>query len=222
VACQINRALQVVTMTHHTSRSNQAVFYSLLLAGMLSGACSWIPKGEAQFDVGIKDRGVASWYGEQFHGRQAANGEIFDMEALTAAHRTMPLGSIVRVVNLANGKHLHVRITDRGPYVNGRILDLSRGAAVQLGMEQEGTTHVQIEIVGQRPPQLLQFSEAKSRWASSVLNEQSTADRPTPLMTSWARVLPSDAWLSRRIRRVPAMLAADHTAYAEIADLALA
>ena len=66
---------------------------------MLLGACSWIPKGEAQFDVGIKDRGVASWYGEQFHGRQAANGEIFDMEALTAAHRTMPLGSIVRVVN---------------------------------------------------------------------------------------------------------------------------
>lgn len=208
-------------MTYHTSRSNQAVLFSLLLAGILSGACSWIPKGEAQFDVGIKDRGVASWYGEQFHGRQAANGEIFDMDALTAAHRTMPLGSIVRVLNLANGKYLHVRITDRGPYVNGRILDLSRAAAVQLGMEQEGTSHVQIEIVGQRPPQLLQFSEAKSHRDRSVFNEDVVPDRPTPLMTVWLRVLPSDAWLTRRIRRVSAMLAADHTAYGEIATLAL-
>src|SRR5574337_1265058 len=90
---------------------------------LLSAACSWVPKGEVQLDVGLKDRGVASWYGEQFHGRQAANGELFDMEALTAAHRTLPLGSMVRVVNLANGKHVHVRINDRGPYVNGRILD---------------------------------------------------------------------------------------------------
>ena len=208
-------------MTYHTSRSNRAVFYSVLLAGMLAGACSWIPKGEAQFDVGIKDRGVASWYGGQFHGRQAANGEIFDMEALTAAHRTMPLGSVVRVVNLANGKSLHVRITDRGPYVNGRILDLSRAAAAELGMEHEGITHVQIEIVGQRPPQLLQYSAAKYRQAGSPSNEVPMENRPAPLMTSRLRVLPSDAWLTRRIRRVPAMLAADHTAYAEIAALAL-
>jgi rare lipoprotein A len=189
---------------------------------MLSGACSWIPKGEAQFDAGIKDRGVASWYGEQFHGRQAANGEIFDMDALTAAHRTMPLGSIIRVVNLANGKYLHVRITDRGPYVNGRILDLSRRAAVLLGMEQEGTTHVQIEIVGQRRLQPLGYSEVITRRASSALHENTMTDPPIPLMTPWLRVLPSDAWLSRRTRRVPAMLAADHTAFAEIAALTLA
>ena len=209
-------------MTYHTSRPSQAVFYSLLFVGMLSGACSWIPKGEAQFDVGIKDRGVASWYGEQFHGRQAANGEIFDMDALTAAHRTMPLGSIVRVVNLANGKYLHVRITDRGPYVNGRILDLSRAAAVQLGMAREGTTHVQVEIVGQRRPQPWLYSELISRRATSILKTDEMAKPSTPLMTPWLRVLPSDAWLTRRTRRVPAMLAADHTAFAEIATLALA
>ncbi len=209
-------------MTNYTSRSNQAVFCTLTVAGLLLGACSWIPKGEAQFDVGIKDRGVASWYGEQFHGRQAANGEIFDMEALTAAHRTMPLGSIVRVVNLANGKHLHVRITDRGPYVNGRVLDLSHAAAVQLGMDHVGTAHVQIEIVGQRRPELLQYSEATSGRTSSLLIERTVADRPIPLMTSWLRVLPSDVWLARRIRRVPAILAADHTAHAEVATLALA
>ena len=209
-------------MTNHNSRSNHAVLCTLTVAGMLLGACSWIPKGEAQFDVGIKDRGVASWYGEQFHGRQAANGEIFDMEALTAAHRTIPLGSIVRVVNLANGQYLHVRITDRGPYVNGRILDLSHAAAVQLGMDREGTAHVQIEIVGQRRPEVLQYSEATSGRTSSLLIERTVADRPIPLMTSWLRVLPSDVWLARRIRRVPAILAADHTAHTEVAALALA
>ena len=209
-------------MTYHTSRSNQAkVLCTLAVAGMLLGACSWVPKGQAEFDVGIKDRGVASWYGEQFHGRQAANGELFDMEALTAAHRTMPLGSIVRVVNLANGKHLHVRITDRGPYVNGRILDLSRAAAMQLGMEHGGLAHVQVEIVAQRRPELLQLSEALSGRASSFLDANAVADRPRPFMTPWLRVLPSDIWLTRRIRRVPAMLAADHTAHAEVADLTL-
>ncbi|HKT34551.1 MAG TPA: septal ring lytic transglycosylase RlpA family protein [Nitrospira sp.] len=209
-------------MTYHTSRSKQSVFFTLTLAGMLFGACSWIPKGEAKFDVGMKDRGVASWYGEQFHGRQAANGEIFDMDGLTAAHRTMPLGSIVRVVNLSNGKHLHVRITDRGPYVNGRILDLSRAAAVHLGMEQDGTARVQVEIVGQRRPELLQYSQITAGRASSLLFDNTFADRPMPLMTSWLRVLPSDLWVTRRIRRVPAMMAADHTAHAEVATLGLA
>jgi rare lipoprotein A len=188
---------------------------------MLLGACSWIPKGQAEFDVGMRDRGVASWYGEQFHGRQAANGELFDMEALTAAHRTMPLGSTVRVVNLLNGKHLHVRITDRGPYVNGRILDLSRAAAMQLGMEHGGLAHVQVEIVGQRRPELLQLSEALSGRASSFLDVNTVADPPRPLVTSWTRMLPSDVWLTRRVRRVPAMLAADHTAHAEVAALTL-
>ncbi len=208
-------------MTYPTSRSNQAVFCTLTLAGLLLGGCAWIPKGVAEFDVGIKDRGVASWYGEQFHGRQAANGEMFDMEALTAAHRTMPLGSIVRVVNLTNGKHLHVRITDRGPYVNGRILDLSHAAAVQLGMEHGGLAHVQVEIVGQRRPELLQLSKATSGRASTLwINTGRMSDRPSSI-TSWLRVLPSDVWLTRRIRRVPAMLAADHTAHAEVATLAL-
>jgi len=144
------------------------------------------------------------------------------MDALTAAHRTMPLGSIVRVANLANGKYLHVRITDRGPYVNGRILDLSRAAAVQLGMAREGTTHVQVEIVGQRRPQPWLYSELISRRATSILKTDETTKPSTPLMTPWLRVLPSDAWLTRRVRRVPAMLAADHTAFAEIATLALA
>ena len=207
-------------MTSHPSRPNQALLYTL--AAMLFGACSWIPKGEPQFDVGITDRGVASWYGEQFHGRPAANGEVFDMDALTAAHRTMPLGSIVRVVNLENGKHLHVRITDRGPYVNGRILDLSRAAAFRLGMEQGGLAHVQIAIVGQRRPELLQLAEDTYGRASLLLFAGNTmAHRAKPSIASSLRVLPSDVWLSRRIRRVAALLAADHTAHGEASTLAL-
>ena len=103
-------------MINQSRGSSRQLFWTIGLSlGMLLGACSWVPKGVSQLDVGIEDRGLASWYGGSFHGKQAANGELFDMEALTAAHRTLPLGSVVRVVNLANGKHLHVRITDRGP-----------------------------------------------------------------------------------------------------------
>ena len=213
----------MLKMTYQTLQSRQPVLLSIAVCtGMLLGACSWIPKGDAQFDIGIKDRGVASWYGEQFHGRLAANGEVFDMEALTAAHRTMPLGSIVRVVNLANGKHIHVRITDRGPYMNGRILDLSHAAAVQLQMDRGGLAHVQVEIVGQRHPELLLLSEAASEQAFSLqINMNAVPGRGVPVMTPSLRVLPSDLWITRRIRRVPAVLAADHTAHTEVAALTL-
>ena len=210
-------------MTYHTSQTMPPVLLSIAVcAGMLLGACSWVPKGDPQFDVGIKDRGVASWYGEQFHGKLAANGEIFDMEALTAAHRTIPLGSIVRVVNLANGKHLHVRITDRGPYVNGRILDLSHAAAVLLEMDRGGLAHIQVEIVGQRHPELLLLAEAASERAFSLLiGGNAVPGQPAPMMTPFLRALPSDLWITRRIRRVSAMLAADHTAHTEVAALTL-
>ena len=207
-------------MTNHTSHIRQAILWTATLTGMLFGACSWVPKGDAQFDVGIKDRGVASWYGEQFHGKQAANGEILNMEALTAAHRTMPLGSVVRVVNLSNGRHIHVRITDRGPYVNGRILDLSHAAAVQLGMEHGGLTYVQVEIVGQRHPELVQLSE-DSRRSLLPIDVTRVPARPDSSLAPFLRVLPSDLLLTRRVRRIPGMLAADHTAHAQIATLEL-
>jgi rare lipoprotein A len=186
------------------------------------GACSWITKGDAQLDVGIKDRGVASWYGEQFHGRQAANGEIFNMEALTAAHRTMPLGSVVRVINVTNGKHLYVRITDRGPYEKGRILDLSRGAAAQLGMEHGGLTHVQIEIVGERYPELILLSEKTSGKASSlVVDAGSSSKPPVPSLAFPLRSLLGDIWVAMRSRRDPAVQSADNTLLPESPALVL-
>src|SRR6185295_1032339 len=155
---KLKRWYLIVSRTQENSR--QLVWAIVLSLGMLLSACSWVPKGAPQLDVGIEDRGVASWYGGSFHGKQAANGERFDMEGLTAAHRTLPLGSVVRVVNLANGKYLHVRITDRGPYVNNRILDLSRGAAARLGMVEVGLSHVRVQLVGERRPAALLSSDA--------------------------------------------------------------
>jgi rare lipoprotein A len=206
----------------HRNRLSSSRSLALIFCFSL-GACSWVPKGDVQLDVGIKDRGVASWYGAQFHGRKAANGELFDMEALTAAHRTMPLGSVVRVVNLHNGKHLYVRITDRGPYEKGRILDLSRRAAMELGMEREGLTYVQIEIVGERRPELMWFVETVTGRAASVLADaKPLSDRASSGMTAHARNLQGNLWIARRNRWALAMLSVDHSADTSVAALVLA
>lgn len=86
--------------------------------------------------------GKASWYGPGFHGRKTANGERFNMHAMTAAHKTLPLGTRIKVINENNGVELVVRINDRGPYIKGRVLDLSYGAAVKLGFEDQGVARV--------------------------------------------------------------------------------
>ena len=89
--------------------------------------------------------GVASWYGEPFHGRLTANGERYDMHAYTAAHRLYPFGTRLRVINLDNGRSVTVRVNDRGPFVRGRIIDLSLAAATDLGMVPNGTARVKLE-----------------------------------------------------------------------------
>jgi rare lipoprotein A len=91
--------------------------------------------------------GVASYYADQYHGRQTSNGEVFDMNALTAAHRTFPFGSMVRVTNLENRKSVVVRVNDRGPFVDGRIIDLSLAAAKELDLIQKGTARVRLEVL---------------------------------------------------------------------------
>ncbi len=91
--------------------------------------------------------GLASWYGPGFHRRPTASGERYDMDDLTAAHRALPLDSVVRVTNLNNGRSVVVRINDRGPYVHGRVIDLSRGAAKRLGMKDDGVAPVLIEAI---------------------------------------------------------------------------
>lgn len=101
----------------------------------------------AAVGAGWEQTGVASWYGEPFHGRTTASGERYDQEGLTAAHRTLPFGTWVRVENLENGRSVRVRVTDRGPFVDDRIIDLSRAAARNLGMIGPGTGRVRIEVV---------------------------------------------------------------------------
>jgi rare lipoprotein A len=86
--------------------------------------------------------GVASYYGKGFHGRRAANGEVFDMHAMTVAHKSLPFGTKLQVTNMSNGKSVVVRVQDRGPYIRGRVLDLSFGAAQAIGMIQSGTAKV--------------------------------------------------------------------------------
>nr|WP_310307806.1 septal ring lytic transglycosylase RlpA family protein [Hydrogenophaga laconesensis] len=97
-------------------------------------------------EPGVRDgeiaRGLASWYGERFHGRRTASGEVFDMNQLTAAHKTLPFGTLVRVRHIGTGKEVTVRINDRGPHVPGRIIDLSRAAASTLGIVQSGVGRV--------------------------------------------------------------------------------
>lgn len=93
------------------------------------------------------EEGIASWYGVPYHGRRAANGEIYDMYKLTAAHRTLPFDTVLRITNLKNGMHTEVRITDRGPFVEGRIIDLSLGAARALDMVGAGIAPVRLELV---------------------------------------------------------------------------
>jgi len=93
------------------------------------------------------ETGLASWYGHPYHGRPAANGEIYDMEGFTAAHRTLPFGTRVRVVNLTNDKTVDVRITDRGPFVENRIIDLSHAAAVAIGLIGPGIARVRLDIL---------------------------------------------------------------------------
>lgn len=98
---------------------------------------------------GLSLRGYASWYGEAFHGRKTASGELFDMNGLTCAHRSLPFGTMLFVTNTANSRTVTVRVNDRGPFVSGRIVDLSRGAAHRLGMLESGTVLVDMKVVDQ-------------------------------------------------------------------------
>ncbi len=100
--------------------------------------------------IGHKETGEASWYGEPYHGRRAASGEIYDMEQFVAAHRTLPFQTWIEVTNLDNGKKVDVRIIDRGPFAEHRILDLSRAAAREIGLLQTGVAKVELRVI--EPP----------------------------------------------------------------------
>ena len=110
-------------------------------------------------DYDYVETGIASWYGPTFHKKRTANGDIFDMNAITAAHRTLPLPSVVRVTNLKNGRSIKVVVNDRGPFARGRIVDVSRRTAQLLGFERAGVAPVKIEIVADESRRIAQIAQ---------------------------------------------------------------
>lgn len=160
------------------------------------------------------EQGVASWYGVPFHGRRAANGEIFDMNTLVAAHRTLPFGTLVRVTNLNNGRQTEVRIIDRGPFVEGRILDLAHAAAVSLGMIGTGTAPVRIELLSAPAPLTGEFTVQIGAFAdrgnADRLRDRLLPRYPTILIQEYDA--PAGRLYRLRVGRAPSPDAAQHLA----------
>lgn len=121
------------------------------MAALMVALPSAAPSAESETSAPIVQLGLASWYGPGFHGKETASGEIFDQREMVAAHRTLPLGSVIQVTNLENGRRLTVRVIDRGPYGRnyrkGTILDVSRGAARRLGFIRDGIVRVRIRVL---------------------------------------------------------------------------
>jgi rare lipoprotein A len=126
-----------------------------------------------------KQEGIASWYGDDFHGRLTANGEVFDKDAITAAHPTLPIPSYVRVTNLRNRKSLIVRVNDRGPYHSDRLIDVSGKAAELLGFHDNGVARVQVEYVGRAP-----LEGSDDRVLMATLSQGAPAQMPTVRVAS--------------------------------------
>lgn len=137
------------------------------------GGVWYVPREQPDYD----QVGIASWYGQQFHLKATANGETFDMNAVSAAHTTLPLPSIVEVTNLENGRRIQVRVNDRGPFVGNRIIDLSREAARELGYERQGVAKVRVRYIGPAP---LLGRDAGVRYASAPPPRAPAAVEPQP------------------------------------------
>lgn len=159
------------------SGMNQRIVFAIALVSLLSCGRKDVHRdgtirlrGERPIALkGVKkgdllQTGIASWYGPQFHGRQTASGERFDMDAMTAAHKSLPFGALVTVVNQDNGKQAVVRINDRGPFVKDRIIDLSREAARRLGVIGPGTAHVKLYL-DHRPERFVSETSEPGWWS---------------------------------------------------------
>ncbi len=172
-------------MNHDRGPLRAKVLGALLLA-LVTSACGRhraaapvprpvSPNASGPVAPGTTEVGYASWYGDPYHGRRAANGEIYDKNQMTAAHRTLPFETTVKVTDLENNRSVTVRITDRGPFVQGRIIDLSFAAASQLAMIGPGTALVRLEVL----PGLQDTTATAARYAVQVgaFQERATAER---------------------------------------------
>jgi len=132
-----------------------------------------------QEDPNYSEQGIASWYGDAFHGRRTANGEVFDMESITAAHPTLPIPSYARVTNMANGRSIIVRINDRGPFHGNRVIDLSVRTAKLLNFHSNGIAKVQVQYVGRAP-----LEGSDDRMLAATLREGQPAPSPNTMLAS--------------------------------------
>ena len=148
-----------------TSRGTRLALPLFLLLAV--SGCASLPSPATALRPGVDERGQASWYGNQYHGRQTASGETFDQEAMTAAHKELPFGTVVEVRNRNNDQTVVVRINDRGPFVRGRIIDLSRGAAREIDMIGAGVVPVDLRILEkgeEQPRQRRRFLDFVLPW----------------------------------------------------------
>ena len=140
--------MQKLAHLNHMKKSH--IIFTALILMILAGCTSTSAVGSSKTKEYAESHalaGKASWYGDKFHGRLTASGETYNMNANTAAHKTLPFGTIVRVTNTANNKSVDVKINDRGPYVKGRVIDLSHKAFSQIGDVKKGVATVKIEII---------------------------------------------------------------------------
>ncbi len=140
-------------------------------------------------DYSYDETGIASWYGADFHGQKTANGELYNKDELTAAHRTLPMPSLARVTNLDNGRSLVVRVNDRGPFSKGRIIDVSQRSAQLLGFDREGTAKVRVQVLADESRAIADAmrkygSSAKIETASARTGESGMANAPLSSVTS--------------------------------------
>jgi rare lipoprotein A len=153
-------------------------------------------------DYNYDSTGTASWYGEQFEGRLTANGEIFDLNQLTAAHTTLPMPSIVQVTNLENGRALQLRVNDRGPFVGGRLIDVSRRAAQLLGFEMRGTTLVRVKVLKEES---IAAAEEAMHGRGQIMVAEAYPSPPIPPPVESATAAPPPA--IRRVAAPPPVMA---------------
>jgi rare lipoprotein A len=171
----------VVDSTQAVTRSDPTGGYKVGDPYQINGVW-YYPAVDYEYD----ETGIASWYGPDFHGRATANGELYDMNGLTAAHRTLPLPSLVRITNLENGRAMNVRVNDRGPFAHGRIIDVSRRDAQLLGFEQQGTARVRVEILADESRAIA----AAAQGGAGQLAEGEPVPAAAPSVTVTAEALP--------------------------------
>lgn len=188
--------LSAVPGNQHSVAAEKPATYKLGNPYRIAGR--WFhPREEPGYD----EVGLASWYGDDFHGRQTANGEVYDMNGLTAAHPTLPMPSYARVTNVENGRSVVVRINDRGPFSRGRVIDLSKQTARILDFKRNGTAKVRVQYVG------LAAADGEDGWLTTTVRQNGEPVGPTLVV---ADSLGDDAGGSQQVLAAPAADATEH------------